>query len=96
MAFLVEEAWSDGLWMLWGIVGIALGGSLLVASIVNDTVRIAIWVGLGVGLGVLLVAALVEEVVAILASAITFAGTALIVSSIPKPEPTWQQAPEEA
>jgi hypothetical protein len=85
---------------LWGILGIAMGGSLYGLRIANDMLRILVWILLGISLGMLIIGSIVQEEPRVLATLMTFFGTGLVATSLPLPpgyEPRtgWRIAEDE-
>jgi hypothetical protein len=72
-----------GLWLFWGVLGIAVAGSLYAARIATATARILIWVVLGIALGFLTMVLIFNQVGEAFAALFTLAGAGLIVTGLP-------------
>lgn len=72
-------------WLGWGVLGLAFAATLYAGRMANETVRTITWVVLGIALGLVLTAAFLRETPDLLATVLTFAGGALIVSGLPLP-----------
>lgn len=72
-------------WLGWGVLGLALAGTMYAGRLANPMVRTITWVVLGIAVGLLLAAAFLRETPDLLATVLTFAGGALVVSGLPLP-----------
>lgn len=80
-ALFVEDTW--GAWVGWGVLGIVLAAALFVGRFASEAIQVGTWIALGMSLAFILLAAIAEEESAILATALTFAGGALITAGLP-------------
>lgn len=94
--FPLPTAWGlrmqYGLWILWGLVGLAIAGGLLAGRVVTPSARIAIWIALGISVGMLVGAAIFGRMGEAFAALFTAGGGAIIVTSLPGMQ--WQAVPE--
>ena len=78
-----EENFSDGAWVLWGIVGIALAAAIYGTRIATGALRVSLFAVIGIVTGMLITAFLLQELEEGIATLITLVGGGLIASALP-------------
>lgn len=78
-----EEGFSDGAWMLWGVVGLALAAAIYGTRIATGAMRVTLFAIIGLVAGMLLTAFLLQELEEGIATLITLVGGGLIASALP-------------
>lgn len=78
-----EENFSDGAWVLWGLVGIALAAAIYGTRIATGALRVSLFAVIGIVTGMLITAFLLQELEEGIATLITLVGGGLIASALP-------------
>lgn len=78
-----EDNFSDGAWVLWGIVGIALAAAIYGTRIATGALRVTLFAVIGIVTGMLITAFLLQELEEGIATLITLVGGGLIASALP-------------
>jgi hypothetical protein len=85
---LFDMMGSPGQYLGWGLVGIAVGGSLYAARLGPSWAMVAAYVTIGISVGILWIAA-IDDTWQAWVTLLTLLGSALIALGVPR----WQRAP---
>ena len=78
-----DSSFEAGMWVLWGVVGMALAGAIYGTRVAKGGLRVALFVVVGVATGMLLTAFLLRGLEEGIATIVTLVGGGLIVSALP-------------
>jgi hypothetical protein len=74
---------SDGAWMMWGLIGLLIAGALYGTRVASGGLRVALYAVIGVAVGMLITAFILEELEEGIATLVTGVGGGLIVTALP-------------
>lgn len=78
-----DGSFEPGMWVLWGVVGMALAGAIYGTRVAKGGLRVTLFAVVGVATGMLLTAFLLRGLEEGIATIVTLVGGGLIVSALP-------------
>jgi hypothetical protein len=78
-----DSDFEAGMWVLWGVVGLALAGAIYGTRVAKGGLRVALYAVVGVAAGMLLTAFLLRGLQEGIATIVTLVGGGLIATALP-------------
>lgn len=78
-----DASFEAGMWVLWGVVGLALAGAIYGTRVAKGGLRVTLFAVVGIATGMLLTAFLLRGLEEGIATIVTLVGGGLIVSALP-------------